>query len=56
MSGFRDTLGPKSHMKVAVYKNPENPSRILTNYPHDFQVLFVMETGLLDFYRTVVTV
>ena len=54
MSGFRDTLGPKSHMKVAIC--PENPSRILANYPHDFQVLFVMETGLLDFYRTVVTV
>ena len=41
------------------YKNTENPSSIdliLTNNPRSFQNSCVIETGLLDFHRMVVTV
>ena len=41
------------------YKNPENPSCIdlfLTNSPNNFQNSSVVETGLSDFHRMVVTV
>ena len=38
MSGFCDTLGLKSLIKDATcYKNPINPSSILTNNPRSFQ-------------------
>ena len=43
----------------ACYKNPENPSSIdlfLTNSPNSFQNSSVVETGLSDFHRMVVTV
>ena len=60
MSGFCDTSGLKSLIKDATcYKNPENPSRIdpiLTNNPRSFQNSCVIETGLSDFHRMVVTV
>ena len=41
------------------YKNPENPSCIdlfLTNSPNSFQNSGVVETGLSDFHRMIVTV
>ena len=41
------------------YKNPENPScidLILTNLPHSFQCSSVVETGLSDFHKMIVTV
>ena len=41
------------------YKNPENPSCIdlfLTNSPNSFQNSGVVETGLSDFYKMIVTV
>ena len=41
------------------YKNPENPSCIdlfLTNSPNSFQNSGVVETGLSDFHRMLVTV
>ena len=41
------------------YKNPEKPScidLILTNKPHSFQNLGVIETGLSDFHRMTLTV
>ena len=41
------------------YKNPENPSctdLILTNSPHSFQCSSVVETGLSDFHKMIVTV
>ena len=50
--GF-DTFGLKS-----LYKNPENPSSndlILTNNLRSFQNSCVIETGLSDFHRMVVT-
>ena len=43
----------------ACYKNPENPSCIdlfLTNSPNSFQNSSVVETGLSDFHRMIVTV
>ena len=41
------------------YKNPENPSCIdlfLTNSPYSFQNSGVVETGLSDFHKMIVTV
>ena len=45
--------------KPTCYKNPSNPScidLILTNYPRSFQNSCVIETGLSDFHKIVVTV
>ena len=60
MSGFCDTIVLKSLIKDAVgYKNPENPSStdlILRNNPCSFQNSCVIEIGLSDFHRMVVTV
>ena len=60
MSGSCDTFGLSSLIKDATcYKNPENPSSIdliLTNNPRSFQNSCVVETGLSDFHRMVVTV
>ena len=60
MSGFCDTFGFKSIIKDATcYQNLENPSSmglILTNNPRSFRISGVIETGLSDFHRTVVTV
>ena len=42
----------------ASYKNPENPScrdLFLTNFPNNFQNSSVVETGLSDFHRMIVT-
>ena len=59
MPGFCHTFGLKRLMKDATcYKNLENPSSIdliLTNNLRSFQNLCVVETGLLDFHRMVVT-
>ena len=59
MPGFCDTFGLKSLTKdAACYKNPNNPSSIdliLTNNPRSFQNSYVIETGLSDFHRIVVT-
>ena len=60
MTGFWDTFGLKSLIKdAACYKNPENPSStdlILTNNPRRFQKSCVIETGLSDFHKMIVTV
>ena len=60
MPGFCFTFGLQSLIKDAIcYKNTENPSSIdliLTNNPRSFQNSCVIETGLLDFRRMVVTV
>ena len=60
MSRFRDAFGLKSLIKEATcYKNPENPSSIdliLTNNLRSFQNSCVIETGVSDFHRMVVTV
>ena len=45
--------------KATCYKNPNNPSCIdllLTNFPKNFQNSSVIETGLSDFHKMVVTV
>ena len=45
--------------KSTCYKNPDRPScrdLILTNCPRSFQNSCVIETGLSDFNKTVVTV
>ena len=45
--------------KPTCYKYPDGPScidLILTNCPHSFQNSCVIETGLSDFHKTVVTV
>ena len=45
--------------KATCYKNPNNPSCIdllLTNFPKCFQNSCVIETGLSDFHKMVVTV
>ena len=59
MSGFCDAFSFKSLRKDATcYKNLENPSSIdliLTNNPLSFQNSCVIETGLSDFHRMVVT-
>ena len=44
--------------KPTCYKNPKNPScmdLILTNCPHSFQISCVIETGLSDFHKIVIT-
>ena len=60
MSGFCDTFGLKRLIKDATcYKNRENSGSIdliLTNNPLSFQYSCVIETGLSDFHRMVVTV
>ena len=60
LSGVCDTFGLISLKKDATcYKNSENPSSIdliLTNNPRSFKNSCVIETGLSDFYRMVVTV
>ena len=41
------------------FKNPENPScidLILTNKPRSFQTKCVIETGLSDFHRMIISV
>ena len=41
------------------YKNPDNPTcinLILINWPKNFQESSVLETGLLDFHKMVLTV
>ena len=47
------------HLDATCYKNPENSGSIdliLTNNPLSFQYSCVIETGLSDFHRMVVTV
>ena len=60
LTGFYNTFGLKSLIKDATcYKNPENPSSIdliLTNNPRSFQNSSVIQTGLSDFHRMVVTI
>ena len=60
MSGFCDTFDFKSIIKGATcYQNLENPSSIgliLTNNPRSLRISGVIEAGLLDFHRMVVTV
>ena len=60
MKDFCDSYGFKSLIKVsACFKNPENPSCIdlkLTNNPLSFQSSGVIETGLSDFHKMIVTV
>ena len=60
MTVFCDTYDLKCLIKEPTcYKNPENPScidLILTNNPKYFQSWCVVETGLSDFHRTIVTV
>ena len=57
---FCDSYGFKSLIKVPTcFKNPENPScidLILTNNPLSFQSSGVIETGLSDFHKLIVTV
>ena len=60
MSSFCDTFDLTSLIKQPTcYKNPGNPSRIdliLTNKPFSFQNSCVVETGLSDFHRMILTV
>ena len=60
MKVFSDSYVFKNLMKDATcYKNPENPScidLILTNNPNSFQNSKVIETGLSDFHKMMVTV
>ena len=60
MRDFCDSYGFKSLIKVATcFKHPENPScidLILTNDPLSFQSSGVIETGLSDFNKMIVTV
>ena len=60
MKGFCDSYGFKSLIKVPTcVKNPENPScidLILTNNPLSFQSSGVIESGLSDFPKMIVTV
>ena len=60
MKDFCDSYGFKSLIKVPTcFKNPENPScidLILTNNPLSFQNSGVIETGLSDFHKMIVTV
>ena len=60
MSNFCESYNLSSLIKESTcYKNPENPSRInliLTNSPHSFQCSSVVETGLSDFHKMIVTV
>ena len=60
MKDFCDSCGFKSLIKVPTcLKNPENPScidLILTNNPLSFQNSGIIETGLSDFHKMIVTV
>ena len=60
MKDFCNAYGFKSLIKVPTYfKKPENPScidLILTNNPLSFQNSGVIETGLSDFHKMIVTV
>ena len=60
MSGFCDTIGLKSLIKYSTYhKNPENPSSIdliLTNNLRSFQNSCVIEKGLSDLHRMVLSI
>ena len=60
MSNFCESYNLSSLIKESTcYKNPENPSSIdliLTNSPHSFQCSSVVETGLSDFHKMIVTV
>ena len=56
MSVSCDTFNLKCYIKGPSYKNPENPSYILTNNSKCLQSSCVVETGLSDFHRMTVTV
>ena len=60
MSSFCDTFDLTSLIKEPIcYKTPDNPScidLILTNKPLSFQNSCVVETGLSDFHRMILTV
>ena len=60
MSGFCDTFCLKSLIEDAIcYRTPENSSSIdliLTDNPRSFQNYCLIEKGLSDFHRMVVTV
>ena len=60
MSGFCDTIGLKSLIKYSTYhKNPENPSSIdliLTNNLRSFQNSCIIEKGLSDLHRMVLSI
>ena len=60
MNDFCESYNLSSLIRESTcYKNPENPSCIdlfLTNSPNSFQNSGVVETGLSDFHRMIVTV
>ena len=60
MNDFCESYNLRSLIRESTcYKNPENPSCIdlfLTNSPNSFQNSGVVETGLSDFHRMIVTV
>ena len=60
MNDFCESYNLSSLIRESTcYKNPENPSCIdlfLTNFPNSFQNSSVVETGLFDFHRMIVTV
>ena len=60
MNDFCESCNLSSLIRESTcYKNPENPFCIdifLTNYSNSFQNSRVVETGLSDFYRMIVTV
>ena len=60
MSNFCESNNLSSLIKESTcYKNPKNPSSIdliLANSPHSFQCSSVVETGLSDFHKMIVTV
>ena len=60
MSGFCDKIGLKSLIKYSTYhKNPENPSSIdliLTNNLRSFQNSCIIEKGLSDLHRMVLSI
>ena len=60
MESFCESYRFKSLIKdPTCFKNPESPScidLILTNNPYSFQNSWVIETGLSDFYKMIVSV
>ena len=60
MQSFCESYRFKSLIKDLTYfKNPEYPScidLILTNSPYSFQNSCVIESGLLDFHKIIVSV
>ena len=60
MNDFCESYNLSSLIRESTcYKNPENPSctdLFLTNSPNSFQNSSVVETGLSDFHRMIVTV